>query len=214
MRIYLSILFLSLSLGLLAQQGVDDVDYKYDQEYLESLVQKKINSFRTHKNLPAFTKDVILNLAAADQTNYILRSGRVEHKQASAKKDSPFKRVLFYDGMHGVVGENCYKLIVDSYVKLPGEVKKIKLKSYDNVAKAIALNWLTSKEGALIISDERYVNYGVSIILEEVEGRKTLVATHVVASQPFVLPVGEKPMRDDYGIQPYDKTKCAEIDKK
>ena len=214
MRIYLSILFLSLSLGLLAQQGVDDVDYKYDQEYLESLVQKKINSFRTHKNLPAFTKDAILNLAAADQTNYILRSGRVEHKQASTKKDSPFKRVLFYDGMHGVVGENCYKLIVDSYVKLPGEVKKIKLKSYDNVAKAIALNWLTSKEGALIISDERYVNYGVSIILEEVEGRKTLVATHVVASQPFVLPVGAKPMRDDYGIQPYDKTKCAGIDKK
>lgn len=214
MRIYISILFLLLSLGLLAQQGVDDVDYKYNQEYLESLVQKRIDAFRKHKKLPIFTKDAILDLAAEDQTNYILRSGRVDHKQSSSKKDTPFKRVLFYDGMHGTVGENCFSLIVDSYVKLPGEAKKTKLKSYDNVAKAITLNWLTSKEGAEIISNEKYVNYGISIILEEEDDKKTLVATHVVASQPFVLPLGAKPMRDDYGIKPYDKTKCAEIDKK
>ncbi|MEJ6736482.1 MAG: hypothetical protein QNK84_05555 [Flavobacteriales bacterium] len=214
MRIYLLILFLSLSFGLLAQQGIDDVDYKYDQEYLEGLVQQKIDSFRESKNLPIFTKDEVLDLAAEDQTNYILSSGRVEHKQASTKKDSPFKRVLFYDGMHGLVGENCYKLIVDSYVSLPGELKKTKLKSYENVAKAIALNWLTSKGGVTIIGNEKYVNYGISIILEEGEEKKTLVATHVVASQPFVLAVGVKPMRDDYGIKPYDKTACAEIDKK
>jgi uncharacterized protein YkwD len=199
---------------LLAQQGVDDVDYKYDKEYLESLVQKRIDSFRKHKKLSFFAKDAILDLAAEDQTYYILKSGRVDHKQSSSKKDTPFKRVLFYDGMHGAVGENCYKLVVDSYVKLPGEAKKTKLKSYDNVAKAITLNWLTSKEGAEIISNEKYVNYGVSIILDEEGEKKTLVATHVVASQPFVLPIGAKPMSDDYGIKPYDKTKCAEIDKK
>ena len=76
------------------------------------------------------------------------------------------------------------------------------------------LNWLASKECAAIISNEKYVNYGISIILEEEYGRKTIVATHVVASQPFVLPEGAKPMRDDYGIKPYNNSKCAEIDKK
>jgi len=214
LKIYLSILFFSLSLSLFAQQIVDDVDYKYDQEYLESLVQEKINSFRRFKKLSALTKDEILDLAAADQTNYILKSGRLGHKQSSTKKDSPFKRVLFYDGMHGFVGENCYRLIVDSYVKFPGDDTKTKLKSYGNVAKAIALNWLTTKDGAEIIGNEKYVNYGISIILEEQEGIKTLVATHVVASQPFVLPKGVKPMREDYGIKPYDQNKCAEIAKK
>lgn len=214
MKIYLSILFFSLSFGLLAQQEFDDVDYKYDQEYLEDLVQQKIDFFRDSKNLPLFIKDDVLDLAAEDQTKYILSSGRVEHKQASTKKDSPFKRVLFYNGMHGLVGEKCCKLIVGSYVSLPGELKKTKLKSYANVAKAIALNWLTSKGGIAIIGSEKYVNYGVSIILKEEEDRETLVATYVVASQPFVLPMGVKPMRDDYGIKPYDKTKCAEIDKK
>ncbi|MDG1476723.1 MAG: hypothetical protein P8Q14_06230 [Vicingaceae bacterium] len=214
MKTYLSILFLFLTLGLSAQQGIDDVDYKYDKEFLESLVQEKIDSFRESRNLPIFTKDGILDLAAEDQTFYILRAGRVEHKQPSAKKDSPFKRVLYYNGMHGKVGENCYKLIVDTYTKLPGETKKTKLKSYDNVAKAIALYWMNSKDGQVILSNDKYVNYGISIMLEEEEEKKTIVATHVVGSQPFVLPVGAKPMRDDYGIKPYDKTKCAEIDKK
>ncbi|MGB0888420.1 MAG: hypothetical protein ACPGSL_09875 [Vicingaceae bacterium] len=214
MKAFFSILFLFISVGLFAQQGIDDVDYKYDKEFLETLVQAKIDSFRESKNLPIFEEDDILNQAAEDQTFYILRSGRVDHKQPSEKKSTPFKRALYYNGMHGTVGENCYRLIVDSYVKLPGETKKTKLKSYDNVAKAIAVNWFNSKEGVKVLSNAKYVNYGVSILLEEEEGKKTLVATHVVGSQPFVLPVGAKPMKDDFGIKPYDKTKCAEIDKK
>jgi len=214
LRIYVSILFFLFFVDLSAQQGVDDVDYKYDKLFLEGLVQEKIDSFRESKNLPIFQKDAILDLAAEDQTFYILKTGRVDHKQPSSKKSTPFKRVLFYDGMHGIVGENYFKLIVDTYIKLPGESKKTKLKSYDNVAKAIAQNWINTKDGAAIISNDKYVSYGISIILEEGEDKKILVATHVVGSQPFVLPEGVKPMRDDFGILPYDKTKCAEIDKK
>lgn len=199
---------------LSAQQGIDDVDYKYDKSFLENLVQEKIDSFRVYKNLLSLKKDIILDLAAEDQTLYIFRTGRLEHKQPSSKKNTPFKRALYYDGMHGVVGENCFKLIVGTFVKLPGEVKKTKLKSYDNVAKAIAQNWIASKDGAIILSNDKYINYGISIILEKQEDRTLLVATHVVGSQPFVLPKGAKPMRDDFGIKPYDISKCSTIDKK
>lgn len=198
----------------MGQQAVDDVDYKYDKEFLESLVQEKIDSFRQSKNLSIFQKDAILDMAAEDQTLYILDAGRVDHKQTSSKKETPFKRVLYYNGMHGLVGENCYKLIVGTSVKLPGETVKTKLKSYQNVAKAIALNWITTKSSVGVISNDKYVNYGISILLEESEETKVLVATHVVGSQPFVLPKGAKPMRDDFGIKPHDASKCAEIDKK
>ncbi len=73
MKAYFSILLFLFSTGLIAQQGIDDVDYKYDKEYLEMLVQAKIDSFRESKSLSIFEEDDILNQAAEDQTFYILR---------------------------------------------------------------------------------------------------------------------------------------------
>ncbi len=212
LRYYISILFLISSTLLFSQQKVDDVDYKYDKAFLEGLIQEQIDTFRKSKNLPVFKEDEILTAAAEDQTFYMVKTGRVSHDQPSTKKETPFKRVLFYDGMHGKVGENCYKLVVGTVAKLPGETKKIKLKSYQNVATAIAQGWVQSEDGAKILGDGKYVNYGISVVLNEKD--KSLTATHVVGSEPFVLPEGVKPMNDNFGIAPYDKSKCADLDKK
>ena len=198
--------------GLYAQQGIDDVDYKYDQAFLEGLIQEQIDAFRKEKDLPIFNKDKALTAAATDQTVYNLKLGKVAHVQTASKKETPFKRVLFYDGMHGKVGENCFKVGVGSYVKLPGETTKTKLKSYENVARAIAQGWIQSKDGAKIVGNGKYVNYGISVILNEKD--HSVYATHVVGSEPFVLPEGIKPMSNDFGIVPYEKSKCDEIDKK
>lgn len=208
----MSILFLMGSVVLFSQQRVDDVDYEYDQSFLEGLIQEQIDTFRRSKNLPIFKIDENLTAAADDQSLYILRTGKVSHDQPSSKKETPFNRVLFYDGMHGKVGENCYKLTVGTMVILPGETKKTKLKSYQNVATAIAQGWVKSEDGAEILGNGKYVNYGISVVLNERDN--SIIATHVVGSQPFVLPEGVKPMRDDFGISPYDKSKCADLDKK
>ncbi len=201
-----------ISVGLFSQQKVDDVDYKYDKVFLEGLIQEQIDVFRKSKKLPTFKKDEVLYTAAEDQTIYIIKTGKVSHEQPSSKKETPFKRVMFYDGMNGKVGENCYKLVVGTVAKLPGETKKTKLKSYQNVATAIAQGWIQSKDGEEILGNDKYVNYGISVILDERD--KSIIATHVVGSEPFVLPEGVKPMNDDFGIVPYDKSKCADIDKK
>ena len=206
------LLFFIISFALQAQQKIDDVDYKYDKAFLEGLIQEQIDAFRQSEGLPVFKHDEVLTMAAEDQTAYIIKTRRVSHNQPSLKKATPFKRVMFYDGMHSYVGENCYSLIVGTMAKLPGESEKTKLKSYHNVATAIAQNWIQLKGGAEIISDAKYVNYGISVVLNEVD--KSLVATHVVGSEPFVLPEGVKPMKGDFGILPYDKSKCAEINKK
>ena len=197
---------------MFSQQKVDDVDYKYDAAFLEGLVQEQIDDFRKSKELPVFKHDEVLTAAAVDQTLFMSKTGKITHSQPSPKKDTPFNRVMFYDGMHGKVGENCYKLIVGTMAKLPGETKKTKLKSYQNVAKAIAQGWINSDDGSKILTNLKYVNYGISIALNEKD--KSIIATHVVGSESFVLPEGVKPMRDDFGILPYDKSKCSDLDKK
>jgi len=212
LKYYTFILFFIISVRLFAQQKVDDVDYKYDKSYLEGLIQEQIDDFRESKQLSILKYDEVLSAAADDQTLYMLKTGRITHDQPSVKKETPFSRVMFYDGMHGLVGENCYKLIVGTIVKLPGETKKTKLKSYHNVATAIAQGWIHSEDGGKIIGNGKYVSYGISVVLNERDN--SIIATHVVGSEPFVLPEGLKPMRDNYGINPYDKSKCADLDKK
>ena len=212
MKHFLLILFLIGSVALFAQQKIDDVDYQYDKFFLEDLVQEQIDTYRKEQSLPAFKKDLVLTSAADDHSLFMLRNGRVTHNQPSVKKKTPFDRVLFYDGMHGKVQENCYKLAIGSVVKISGGKKKTKLKSYQNVAIAIAQNWIQSKEGALIFANPKYVNYGMSALLNEKDN--SLIITHLVGSEPFVLPEGVKPMTNDFGIMPFDKNKCSELTKK
>lgn len=212
MKQFLTILLSIFSIVLMAQQPNDDVDYKYNKAYLEKLIENQVNAYRNSKNLPSFKKDNILSLAAEDQSNYILKTGKVTHDQPSSKKETPFNRVLFYDGMHGYVAENCYTITLGTPIKLPGDNKKITIKSYHQVATLIVQGWITSTEGELIITNPKYVNDGIAVLFNE--KNKTIVATHVVGSEPFVLPEGVKPMKDDLGLEPYNKSKCADLENK
>ena len=212
MKHFLIILFSLLSTVLTAQQPNDDVDYKYDRDYLEKLINEQINAYRESKYLTPFKKDNILNIAAEDQATYILKTGKASHEQPSAKKETPFNRVMFYDGMHGLVGENCYSLTVGTPVKLPGSPKKVVLKSYHNVATAISQGWISSSKGEQILANPKYVNSGIAVLFNE--KNKMIVATQVVGSAPFVLPEGVKPMKDDFGLEPYNKSKCADLESK
>ena len=138
--------------------------------------------------------------------------GGISHEQPSSRKRTPFDRVMYYDGMHGKVQENCYKLAIGSFAKLPGETKKTKLKSYQNVATAIAKYWIASKEGKAMFLNPEYVNYGVSALISDRD--HSIIITHLLGSEPFVLPEGVKPMTNNYGILPYAKTKCSLLTKK
>ena len=66
--------------------------------------------------------------------------------------------------MHGQVGENCYAITVGTPIKVEGSSKKITLKSYHQVASAIAQGWIESPEGELIIGNAKYVNSGIAVL--------------------------------------------------
>jgi uncharacterized protein YkwD len=193
----------------MAQSPNDDVDYKHNKAYLEQLIFEQINAYRIENGLKPFVKDEKLKQAAEDHSDYMLKTGKAAHEQASAKKATAFDRVMFYEGMHGKVAENVYKIAVGSYTKIKGTSKKLKLKSYKNVGTAIVQGWATTKDGAKILGNPKFANSGISAIFDPKQ--KIIVVTQVVGSVPYPLPEGVKPNRDDFGITPFDKSKCSEL---
>lgn len=206
------ILFFCLSIVLFGQQPTDNVNLKkIKKEYLEELINTKVNALRTAKNLPSLKSDNILKLSASDQSDYIIKSGKIAHDQPNKKKATPYDRVLFYEGLFSEVGENCMQTVLGTKVKLAGQSKRITLKSYDNVAEAIVSAWVAAKESPDVIFNNNYYNVGTSIAVDT--KTKKIVATQVYGSEPFLLPTDIKPVKDDYKIQPYNREKCGDLDK-
>ena len=54
-------IFIFFSVGLLAQQKIDDVDYKYDKVFLENLVQEQIDAYNKKQELLNTLKSLSLS---------------------------------------------------------------------------------------------------------------------------------------------------------
>ena len=210
-RIIIILFFLISSIGF-SQSPSDNINFKkFNTKYLEELIEEKINQQRLSKSLSNFKQDNVLKLAAADQSDHILRTGKVEHEQPNKKKLTPFDRVIFYDGLHAEVGENCMQTILDSKVKIPGTNTRITLKSYEDAADAFVSAWINAKESPQVIFNKSYYNVGTAISYDAKS--KKIIATQVYGSEPFIMPDGIKQVKDDYKLEPYNKDKCAEIEK-
>lgn len=208
----LTILFL-LNFGFLcAQKPEDNINFKkFNVQFLEQLIEKKVNDLRKSKDLQVMKPDKVLKLAAEDQSVHILKFGKVEHEQPNKKKVSPFDRVLFYDGLHSEVGENCIQSYLGSKIKMPGTNTRITIKSYNDVAEAFVSAWSGAKESPSVLFNKSYYNIGTSIVFDAKS--KKIIGTQVYGSEPFIMPDGVKQIKDDYKIEPYNKEKCLEIEK-
>lgn len=213
MRYLILILFFAWSLLLKAQQPNDDIQVKnFYPEYLGQLIEDGINQFRKENNAAALVADEVLIPAAQDQSDYILKSGRVTHDQPIKKKATPFNRVIFYDGMHGQVGENCMLISIGAKVRVPGTKKMKIVKSYQDVADYAIQEWVKQKGGKEQLINATYTRIGTSFALDVKEEK--IVITQLYASEPFLLPEGVKPTKNDYNIEPYNKSKCAQYESK
>lgn len=212
MKKLLFILFsITLHLGY-SQSSKDNINFKkFNTKYLEELIEEKINQHRLSKSLTILKQDDVLKLVASDQSDHILRTGKVEHEQPNKRKLTPFDRVIFYDGLHAEVGENCMQIVLDSKVKIPGTNTRLTLKSYDDVADAFVSAWINAKESPQVIFNKAYYNVGTAISFDAKS--KRIIVTQVYGSEPFIMPAGIKQVKDDYKLEPYNKDKCAEIEK-
>lgn len=206
------ILFLLIPLWGISQSPNDNINLKkFKAQFLEQLIEKKVNENRLAKSQNVLKQDQVLKLAADDQTAHILKSGKVEHEQPNKKKQTPFDRVLFYEGLHSEVGENCMQTVLGAKIKVPGTNNRITLKTYDDVANAFVSAWVAAKESPNVIFNKYYYNIGTSVAFDPKS--KKIIATQVYGSEPFILPEGVKQVKDDYKIEPYNKEKCTDIEK-
>ncbi len=213
MKFYIASILFLLSIFVSAQKPNDDANLKkFHPEYLAELIEKQINDFRVENNVHPLKKDPILFLAALDQSDYNLKSGRVSHAQTLKKKATPFDRVIFYEGMHGYVAENCQQVVIGSKVKVPGSKKGMVIKSYQHVANYIVQEWMKAKGGKEILLD--ITSFRISTAFAIDPKKKMIYATQLYGSEPFILPLGVKPQKDDFKIEPYNKSKCTNLESK
>ena len=198
---------------LFAQKPEDDINFKkFDASFLETLLENKINNYRKEHHRHLLQSDDYLKLAAEDQSKYILKTNREAHHQPAKKKATPFDRVVFYDGTHKTVAENCSKVVVGGKIKMPGSKKRVNFKSYERVVEHIFYTWKKAKGGAEMMLDPLYYRLGTSAKINAKE--KVVVITQVYASEPFKLPKNVKYVKDNYKISPFNKGECTELEKK
>ncbi|MCB0410438.1 MAG: hypothetical protein KDD29_09480, partial [Flavobacteriales bacterium] len=92
-----------------------------------------------------------------------------------------------------------------------GSSTRITLKTYQDVATAIASAWISAKESPDVIFNSGYYNVGTSVMVDAKS--KKIVATQVYGSEPFIVPQNAKIDKDDYKIQPYSADKCGELER-
>ncbi len=213
MKQSLSILLFFFSFSLVAQQPNDAIELKkFSADLLSELIEKNINQYRADNGAKLLEHDDLLIAPAKDQSDYCLKTGRVSHAQTIKKKATPFDRVIFYDGMNGDVGENCQSVIVGAKVRVPGQRTTKEIKSYQEIADYITQQWIKARGGKELLINSNYTKVGAGFAMDL--KKKMIIATQLYASEPFLLPEGVKPEKNNYGIEVYNKSKCAQYEAK
>ena len=108
MKNTISLLVLFFNLTVLSAQ---DLQLNYSD--LEDGVLRLINEHRTTKKLTPLEKDVVLQKAAQDQSNYMLSIKKLAHEQNTVAKKYPKNRIKFHGGTDfHTYGENVLYLTV------------------------------------------------------------------------------------------------------
>ncbi|MVO09409.1 hypothetical protein GOQ30_09585 [Flavobacterium sp. TP390] len=109
MKNTITLLVLFFNLTVLSAQ---ELQLNYSD--LEDGVLQLINEHRTTLKLTPLEKDVVLQKAAQDQSNYMLKIKRLSHEQTSVEKKHPKNRIKFHGGTDfHTYGENVLYLTVE-----------------------------------------------------------------------------------------------------
>lgn len=132
MRNTITLLVLFFNFSVLSSQ---ELQLNYSD--LEDSVLQLINEHRTTLKLTPLEKDVVLQKAAQDQSDYMLSIKKLAHEQNTVAKKYPKNRIKFYGGTDfNVYGENVLFLTV--------EPKKYSKEDIAILAKKIYQEWKVS----------------------------------------------------------------------
>ena len=142
--------------------------------------------------------DAILNLAANDQSEYMSANKSVGHTQKIKGKESPQKRVFYYNGTHDVIGENCLKTYINKPLKVKYSKKDVVISNEKEIATDLFLSWKNSPGHYqnMISPDYDIAGLGFSYGKDS-----SLYCTQVFSAFPYEQAKGFESPSDAFGIK-------------
>lgn len=213
---FLLVLLLLFPALLPAQQPGDPVNLNaINYKLLDQLFSKKLDELRRSKNLGGLAHDAVLAKAADDQAAYMQLNDTVTHQQKTPKKNGPVDRVVFYNGTHDGVGENCLMTPVGKRVLKNPKNKKdtstVTYTTYEQVANAFFQMWKNSPGHYKNMIDPRYEVQGLGFSFNA--ARQEIYVAQVFGIKPYTYDRELQPLLSDYGIKPRNAAICAALDK-
>ncbi|MBT8219637.1 MAG: conjugal transfer protein TraF [Bacteroidia bacterium] len=146
------------SLDVHANIDIMNIDF----ELLNELVHRGINEVRAKKGASNLNPNAILDAAAKDHTDYMMRFDQLTHFQNNSNKKTVKERILSFGGSQfRMMGENVqYKGFP---VRTYGRHKEIIAPSYQQAAQDLVTNWVNSPGHYRNLIDPKYQYVGTSV---------------------------------------------------
>jgi uncharacterized protein YkwD len=141
--------FILMSSLLRAQQVKSPYKSKLPGTLNWALIQteyyKQLNALRAEKKVsPLIPGDAVLDAASFDQAHYMDSTKRVTHDQKVKRKETPQKRVFYYNGTHDQIGENCMMLFIGKEMQVKYSKQPLIVRTEKEIATAMFLGWKNS----------------------------------------------------------------------
>ena len=194
------ITLLCLCLFAFTKAGIAQSEFL--EENLNDLLIEEINLIREKEKLTPLKVDEILEAAAFDQAEYILKSGKISHEQDRSKKETLLDRIIYYEGMHATAGENAAIITKGRKEKIEIKGDRVTINTDLKLVKAAIVSWLDDEDSKLNLLDPEFYRLGTSVLVDEKEG---YILVAVMASEPYLAPNNEKLKLNFQGINRYDE---------
>jgi uncharacterized protein YkwD len=202
--IFYTLIFLRTA--LYAQSTAEITLAKIDYKQIESAFYLKLNKLREEKGCVKLVPDNLLKLPADDQAAYMQSTHTVGHNQKIKGKENPHNRVLFYNGTHDMVGENCIEILLKTKMKTKYAPAPIIVNTYEQAAEALFQGWKNSPLHYKNMIEPKFDVSGLGFAFAA--DSSVLYCTQVFATKPFVQIKGLESPADAYGILTANKKTC------
>jgi uncharacterized protein YkwD len=167
---------------------------------------KLLNELRQQQNATILYSDNILSLAATDQAHYMDSVHKVTHDQKLKRKETPQKRVFFYNGTHDQIGENCIMIYINKSMKVKYSKTPIVAKTENEIAKALFLGWKNSPGHYKNMITPDYDVAGLGFYFNK--DSSILYSAQVFGAKPFVPKKGLDSPENAFDVKDYNPSIC------
>lgn len=203
---------LLLGNALSAQRLSDHVMFdEFNKSFLRAEVIKALNQFRVDNNVDTLKEYQALNEAADNQSVFMRKQESVTHDQPGKNEATPQDRAITHNALFSEVSETVQSVAIGSKSRIKGSKERIEVKQYKHVIQVI-LGMITSspdKKEALLNQDFNYVGVGLAPDAQN----EVIYVTILYGNEPYEIPEGAKIDREAFGLEPFDKNKCGNLER-